>query len=178
MPPVFRDSFLGTRASFMLDFVCLAMVLILLVLAVSVYLVKHRRRFRFHKRLQLTLGITLAVTIVLFELDVRFVTDWQARARLSPYYQPGNWNVVWYSLLVHLSCAIPTALLWIATIAGSAASLSAAARAGCVQPPPPSPGLAIGSGHVADHVNRLALLLARLRRSRADRVVNCRRQSD
>lgn len=119
MPPVFRDSFLGTRASFMLDFVCLAMVLILLVLAVSVYLVKHRRRFRFHKRLQLTLGITLAVTIVLFELDVRFVTDWQARARLSPYYQPGNWNVVWYSLLVHLSCAIPTALLWIATIAGA-----------------------------------------------------------
>ena len=112
MPPLFKESFLGTRASFMLDFVCLAMVTILVLLAVSVWLVKFRRKFSAHKWLQLGLGATLAVTIVLFELDVRFVTDWQARATPSPYFEPGTWNIVWYCLVVHLLCAVPTAWLW------------------------------------------------------------------
>ncbi len=111
-----HDSLLGTRASLMLDLVCLAMVAIVLLLAASVLLVKFRRRYKAHKWLQLGLGATLAVTIVLFELDVRFVTDWQARAAASPYFEPGTWNVVWYVLAVHITCAVPTALLWCGTI--------------------------------------------------------------
>ncbi len=112
MPAIFQESFFGTRASFMLDLICLTMGVILLLLALSIWLVRGRRRYTGHKRLQLGLGVALAVTVVLFELDVRLVTDWQARAEASPYFSRGSWNLVWLCLTVHLACAIPTTLLW------------------------------------------------------------------
>jgi putative membrane protein len=96
----------------MLDFVSLALIAILALLAISIYLVKVRRRYSVHKRLQLGLGATLAVAVMLFELDIRFVTDWQARAASSPYFAPGRCNIVWSCLVLHLICAVPTLLLW------------------------------------------------------------------
>ncbi len=100
----------------MLDLVSLAMVGIVLVLAVSVFLVRWRRAYAVHKWCQLTLAALLAVTVTLFEIDVRFITDWQARAELSPYFERDRWNAVYTCLSVHLCFAIPTALLWFAVI--------------------------------------------------------------
>ena len=106
------DGFLGTRASIMLDVVFLAMFAVVPVLMWSVWLVKARRNYSLHKQVQVVLGVVLLVAVVAFEVDMRFLTDWRARAASSPYYQ--SWVIP--SLVVHLFFAVPTAVLWIVVI--------------------------------------------------------------
>ena len=116
MSELWTEGFLGTRSSFMMDLVCVALFGILLLLAISIYQVRVRRQYEWHKRCQLALGATLAVVVFLFELDVRFVTDWQARAEESPYFKADAWSGVWLSLTAHLASAVPTACLWLVAI--------------------------------------------------------------
>lgn len=106
----------GSRGSLMLDVVFLAMMLVVPVLLFSVYLAKYRRQYELHKRIQITLGTVLGLAVTAFELDMRFVTNWRELAEPSPYYD-GTWSsLVGLSLIVHLSFAIPTLLLWIVVI--------------------------------------------------------------
>ncbi len=100
----------------MLDFVFLAMFGIVPLMGLSIYLVKYRRKYTVHKIMQISLGLTLAVAVAAFEIDMRLFTDWEKLAASSPYYIAGQWNTVWYSLLVHLCFAIPTTFLWIFVI--------------------------------------------------------------
>lgn len=97
----------------MLDVVFLATFAIVAVLAVSIYLVRNRQRFRAHSRIQIVLGIVLVVAITAFEIDLRFFTDWRSLASKSAYYDSG-WVDRW--LAIHLCFAIPTPILWLATI--------------------------------------------------------------
>ena len=106
------NGFLGTRASFMMDFVCLAMVGVLTVLGWSVYQVKFRRRYQLHKTVQLVLATVLVAAVAAFEIDVRFISGWQERAKESPYFE--TW--VYPSLYVHLVFSITTPPLWIFVI--------------------------------------------------------------
>jgi putative membrane protein len=110
--------FLGTRASLMLDVVFLAMFLVVPVLLFSVYQVKYLRRYQLHKQLQIVLGSVLLIAVTAFEVDMRFFTDWKALATPSPYFDIAKpWTCpVGFSLIVHLSFAIPTLLLWIVVI--------------------------------------------------------------
>jgi putative membrane protein len=102
---------LPTRATFMLDFVFLAMFAILPVLAASLYLVKRLRRYQVHKRIQVTLSVVLLATVAAFEFDLNYITrDWRPLAEPSPYY-PSGW--VDYCLWIHLAFAVPTPLLWV-----------------------------------------------------------------
>jgi hypothetical protein len=115
------DGFLGTRGSFMLDVVFLAMFAIVPLLGLSIYFVKCRRRYGLHKRMQLLLGTVLLIAVAGFEIDMQLLTDWQQRAAGSPYFDAATpWTCpAGISLLVHLFFAIPTALLWIYVIAGA-----------------------------------------------------------
>jgi putative membrane protein len=107
------QGFLHTRATFMLDFVFLAMFAFLPVLAFSIRLVK-RGHYTWHKRLQIGLAVVLLVTVTVFEVDLQYVTkDWRPLAEPSPYFAKG-W--VDYSLWIHLAFAVPTPLLWIFVI--------------------------------------------------------------
>lgn len=110
--------FLGTRGSLMLDVVFLAMFLVVPVLLFSVYQVKYLRRYQLHKQLQIVLGSVLLIAVTAFEVDMRFFTDWKALATPSPYFDIAHpWTCpVGFSLIVHLSFAIPTLLLWIVVI--------------------------------------------------------------
>jgi hypothetical protein len=54
----------------------------------------------------------LLVAVALFELDMQLFTDWEVRARASPYFE--TW--VKPVLSIHLFFAIPTAVLWLAVI--------------------------------------------------------------
>ena len=138
------DGFLGTRASLMLDVVLLAMVAVLPVLLWSIWLVKYRRRFQIHKTVQLVLGATLAVTVTLFELDMR-INGWMPRAEASPYFgTEDSMGGLFYALYVHLFFAVTTVLLWIVVIV----------RAVRRFPKPPAP-----NEHSASHI-RLARLAA------------------
>jgi hypothetical protein len=106
------DGFLGTRASLMLDVVFLTMFVVVPVMAWSIWQVKYRRRYVLHKRVQLALAGVLLTAVLAFEVDMRFFTDWEERARDSIYFaSPVNWVKV--ALWVHLFFAVPTALLWV-----------------------------------------------------------------
>ncbi|NBW97357.1 MAG: DUF420 domain-containing protein [Planctomycetia bacterium] len=104
------DGFLGTRASIGMDVVLVGLWLLLPVLAWSIMLVR-RGRYSVHKALQLVIAGTLFAAIVVFEIDVRLVSDWKARARPSPWW-PGG---VLSALGVHLVFAVSTfgLLVWV-----------------------------------------------------------------
>ncbi len=124
------NGFLGTRASIMLDLVFLAMFAVVPALFWSIRQAR-RGRYALHKRVQLALGLVLGAAIVLFEVDMRFVSGWRDRAEPSPYFAsvddadaaskfvcvslagmdrvPG-W--VFRALAIHLVFAVSTAVLW------------------------------------------------------------------
>ncbi len=60
------QGFLGSRATFMLDVVFLAMFVVLPVLGFSIYLVRAKKNYLWHKRIQLALGAVLAVAVAAF----------------------------------------------------------------------------------------------------------------
>lgn len=120
------DGFLGTRASFMLDVVFLAMFLVLPLLAWSIGLARSGR-FLAHKRMQVTLALVLLAAVVLFEVDMRW-HGWTPRAEASPYYATGLVNTV---LWIHLFFAVPTALIWIYVVVQALRKF----------PSPPQPGV-------------------------------------
>jgi len=107
--PGFLHYLFPTRASLMLDVVFVAMLLVVPMLCLSIWFAK-TRRFTLHKRMQSVLAAILLVAVLSFEIDMRFFTDWRTLAEPSPYYKN---NLVMLSLLVHLSFAIPTLVLWI-----------------------------------------------------------------
>ncbi len=117
----------------MLDIVFLAMFLVVPVLLFSVYQVKYRRQYELHKRLQLTLGTVLLLAVGAFEIDMQLFTQWEDLAVPSPYFVAAHkWTcTVGLSLIVHLSFAIPTLVLWIVVIVQALRHF----------PSPPLPGL-------------------------------------
>lgn len=100
-----------SRASFLMDFVVVAMMLIIPILVTSVGIVRYRKSYEVHRKIQVGLGSLLGVTIVFFELDVR-LNGWRHLAEVSPFYE----TLVFPALIVHLFFAIPTFFLWIVTI--------------------------------------------------------------
>ena len=107
------DGFLGTRGSFMLDLVFLAMFAVVPVMGWSIYLVRYRKKYQWHKVIQLVLGAALLIAVSVFEIDMRR-HGWTHRAEPSRFWQDGRWNDwIDYSLVIHLSCAIPALFLWL-----------------------------------------------------------------
>jgi uncharacterized membrane protein YozB (DUF420 family) len=64
-------------------------------------------RFRWHRTVQLTMAMVLLVAVVLFEVDMRFFTDWRVLAADSAYAPWCPWL-----LYLHLLFAIPTPFVW------------------------------------------------------------------
>lgn len=100
----------------MFDVVVIALVAFLPILAWSIYLVR-RGRYLLHKRIQITLGVVLMVTVILFEVDVQsskfIVKDgWRSLTVESPFHGAPIDRL----LRIHLVFATITALLWILTI--------------------------------------------------------------
>ncbi len=100
-----------SRASFMLDFIVLAMGAIVPILFLSIYLVRRKRQFALHRKIQITLGVVLGLAILAFELDMR-IFGWRQYAEPSPYFQ----TFVFPALYVHLCFAVPTLCLWVYTL--------------------------------------------------------------
>lgn len=102
------DGFLGTRASLGMDVVLVGLFATFPLLAWSVHLVRHRRDYAGHKRLQLAIVAALLAAIVVFEVDIRLLSDWKVRAAPSPFWPRG----VLVALGVHLVFAVSTLVLW------------------------------------------------------------------
>jgi putative membrane protein len=110
------DGFLGTRASIMLDVVCVGMVVVMAVLSWSIWQVRAKRNFRLHKRVQLMLVALLAVVLTAFEVDIR-LNGWTHRATGSADGTPSD--MVYGALWIHLFFALTTVGFWIAVTVGA-----------------------------------------------------------
>lgn len=112
------NGILGTRGSLMMDIVVLSMLAVVPLMSWSIYLVRSRQRYQLHKQIQVALGLVLLIAVTLFEIDIQYVSKWEARAEASPYYSlDQEWSSpVGISLIVHLLFAVPTAVLWIYVI--------------------------------------------------------------
>lgn len=100
----------GSRGSFMLDLVAIAMVAILplLILAVrSAQLGQYAR----HKNIMIGLSCLLLVAVIAFEIEMRLV-GWRHLAELSPYYD----SVLFWALGVHLIFSSTAALSLATTV--------------------------------------------------------------
>lgn len=108
--------FLPFRGSFMLDLVVLAMIAVVPLLSFSLYLVRYRHAYTAHRAIQVGLAAVLGIAVAIFEIDMRFVTDWRKLAQPSPYYANG---LLWWVLYIHLALAVPTLLIWIGLLIGA-----------------------------------------------------------
>jgi len=89
------------------------MFVVVPVLTWGIWEAKVRRNFARHKKVQLTLAAFLLVVIALLEIDIRFFTNWRARAAGSPYFNAEkNSGLVMDLLWIHIGCAISTIDLW------------------------------------------------------------------
>ena len=128
---MFQDGFLGYRASFMLDFVVVALVLVVPLVAWSIYEVK-RGHFIRHRNLQILLTAVLTVTVALFEIDLQWVQGgWRNLiAKQTPALSDAALAEVTTALRLHLVFAISTPALWLITLAAALRKY----------PSPPRPG--------------------------------------
>ena len=102
------DGFLGTRASLGMDVVLVGLIATLPLLAWSIRLVSQRRDYAGHKRMQVAIVAALLAAIVVFEVDIRLLSDWKTRAAPSPFWPKG----VLLALGIHLVFAVSTLVLW------------------------------------------------------------------
>lgn len=109
------DGFLGSRASVGMDVVLVGLWALLPLLAWSIHLVRNRRAYAAHKRLQIVIAGALLAAIVVFEIDVRLLSDWRLRAAPSPSWPFG----VLAALGVHLVFAISTLVLLVWVLWGA-----------------------------------------------------------
>ena len=100
------DGFLGSRASLGMDVVLVGLLALLPVLGWSIQLAK-AGRYAAHRRLQLFIVSALLAAIVVFEIDVRLVSDWRLRAAASPWWPAG----VLTALGIHLVFAVSSLVL-------------------------------------------------------------------
>jgi putative membrane protein len=104
------DGFLGSRASFGMDVVVVGLFALLPILAVSIVMVR-QGRYRVHKALQIFIMAALLTAIVIFEVDIRLISDWRIRAAPSSYWPVG----VGVALGIHLLFSVSSfvLLLWV-----------------------------------------------------------------
>ena len=123
------EGFLGTRASFMLDFVSTAMAVIIPILAWSIRLSSKARNYSLHKRVQLALAVVLLVAVAAFETEMR-IFGWRERAAPSPYYSQAAWDAVDVSLCIHLFFSITAFVTWLVVVVAALTRFSAPPRPG------------------------------------------------
>jgi len=110
-----QNGFLGFGASFMLDFVVVALIAVVPVVLWSLYAVRIQRNYAMHRTLQILLGAVLLVTVVAFEVDMRMQGGWQAiinKPGLTPRRSPDEIETIRKVLYFHLVFAISTPFLW------------------------------------------------------------------
>lgn len=104
--------FLGTRGDILMDLVILSFIIILPVLVFSWAKVR-QGQYQTHKRTQLWLAGTLAVAVILFEIDIRLAGGTFALVAPSPYAD--TW---WLTAIIygHLIVAVLTSIIWASLI--------------------------------------------------------------
>ncbi|WP_437185530.1 DUF420 domain-containing protein [Planctomicrobium sp. SH668] len=115
-----KHGFLGFDASFMMDFVVIALIAIVPVILYSLFVVKVQRNFLLHRNLQIVLGTILLVAVAAFEMDTQVIHGgWLNivnKNAETPRLAGEELLAVKKVVYIHLIFAITTPFLWIATL--------------------------------------------------------------
>jgi len=103
-----------SRASFVFDFLVIALSLALAAQMITIYLVKVKRRFKAHRTIQLGISTILLIVVVIFEVEVR-LNGWTQNALQSPHYDTILFPILW----VHIFIAVSSSAIWLATLVGA-----------------------------------------------------------
>ena len=107
-----RSGFIpGSRASFVTDFIVVAVFFVLIGQFAGVFFLARKGKFELHRRLQLSLAVILGAALLVFEWEMRFF-GWRERAMSSSYYD----TLVFPALYFHLFFAISTFFLWVLVV--------------------------------------------------------------
>jgi putative membrane protein len=101
----------GSRATFMIDFVVVAMAAVLPLLLFSIWQVRAHLNYALHKQMQKWLAAILLVAVLLFEIEMRLV-GWREQAVSSPFYP----DFVMPVLASHITIAVLTLVVWVITL--------------------------------------------------------------
>lgn len=99
-----------SRAPISIDFLVIAMVAISIILSWSIFVLIRKKRYEAHKKVQLTLGTTLLIAIIIFEIDIR-INGWVHLAKVSPYFDTYLFPILYF----HIATASITIVLWLIT---------------------------------------------------------------
>ncbi|MEZ4742282.1 MAG: DUF420 domain-containing protein [Bdellovibrionota bacterium] len=91
----------GSRASFIMDSLVIAMGLFLCIIGYSIANVRKKKSVRQHRKIQLLSSTILIAAIILFEVDVRLY-GWQEQAKKSPFFD----TILYPFLYLHIAIAI------------------------------------------------------------------------
>jgi len=111
---IFPPGFQGTRADVLIDIVMLSFIIILPILIVSWRQARVSRKFSNHKRIQVTLGITLAVVVAIFEYDLSVSGGIFELTKGSAYEGTALLN---WTIYIHTAFSVLTSFIWVGLIA-------------------------------------------------------------
>ncbi|MDH5655893.1 MAG: hypothetical protein OEZ34_08295 [Spirochaetia bacterium] len=108
----FPPSFLGSRASSLVDLIILSLAVIVPVMFYS-YLSAKKRKYSVHKSFQVGLTAVLTVTILLFEIDMSKHGGIFEMSRGGMFENTLLLNL---SIYVHLFFSVSTSIIWLVLI--------------------------------------------------------------
>ena len=110
---MFPPGFLGTRADVLIDIVMLSFVVILPILVWSWRLARTSRNYRLHRNVQLTLGITLAIVVLIFEYDLKMSGGIFELTKGSAFEGTPILN---WTIYTHTIFSVLTSVIWVGLI--------------------------------------------------------------
>ena len=131
----------------LIDIVTLSFVIILPLLIVSWRIVRVNRNYLLHRNMQLTLGITLAVVVAIFEYDLAASGGIFELTRGSTYEGTALLNGTIY---VHTAFAITAAIVWVGLIVFSMIRFAS----------PPVPGAFSRTHRLWGRIGMITMMLA------------------
>jgi len=105
---LFPPSFLGSRASSLVDLIILSLIVIVPVMAYSYNFTK-KGKYSNHKFLQVGLTAILTITIILFEIDM---SEHGGIFEMSKGGMFENTLLLYVSIYVHLFFSVSTSFIW------------------------------------------------------------------
>jgi len=113
---MFPPGFLGTRADLLIDIVNISFIIILPILLWSWRTVRINKNYAKHRAIQLYLGVTLGIVVLIFEIDLKMSGGIFELVKGSAY--EGTALLLW-TIYIHTFFAISTSLIWVLLIAAS-----------------------------------------------------------
>ena len=100
--------FLGTRASFLMDVILVAVDLVPFILVYSISLVK-KKNYQAHRAIQFITLTVVVIAVALFEFDIRLSPQPTVLAEANSWYEDSRFKIF---LWLHIICASFTYMTW------------------------------------------------------------------